>query len=274
MLKRLHRLQPLPTSRQVGFTFYRVKYLPHKFHLVNFLFFTFYLSFISCKRENSSDCFKSTGNIIKEERVAGDIKTIELKSSINLIISQDTVNKITVEAGENLLPLIITEMNNDTLVIKNNNKCNWVRSFKKAINVYLTVTDLAQITSYGSGDITSTNTLTNNFFMLEMWTGGGSANLNINASISNFKIHTGSGDITVKGFSNFNYIYIRSNGWMWCDSLFTNYTEVNSLGTGDCYVNTYQTLNVSIYYKGNVYYSGNPPKVNAEITGSGELIRQ
>lgn len=234
------------------------------------------LVMISCKKENRSDCFKSTGNIIKEERVAGDIKKIEINENINLIITQDTVNKIIVEAGEHLLPLIITEMDNDTLVIKNNNKCNWVRSFKKEINVYVTVKDLAQITTYGSGDITSTNTLTNDFFMLEMWSGGGSADLTINASESYFIIHTGSSDITVKGFSNFNYIWLHGNGWMWCDSLFTNYTVVSSLGTGDCYVNVSQALNISIHYIGNVYYSEYPNLsiIYRDTSGTGKLIPQ
>ena len=234
------------------------------------------LVIISCKKENKSDCLKSTGNIIKEERVAGDIKAIELYDQINLIITQDTVNKITVEGGEHLLPLIITEMNNDTLVIKNNNKCNWVRSFKKEINVHLSVKDLAQIVSYGSGDITSTNTLTNDLFILEMWTGGGSADLSINAIYSYFKIHTGSSDITVKGYATSNFIYIRGNGWMWLDDLITNYTSVTSLGTGDCYVNADQTLNISIYYLGNVYYSGNPNLsiIYTDTSGTGKLIKQ
>ncbi len=240
------------------------------------LMFAALLVMISCKKENRSDCFKSTGNIIKEERVAGNIKKIELYENINLIITQDTVNKITVEAGEHLLPLIITEMDNDTLVIKNNNKCNWVRSFKKEINVYVTVKDLAQITTYGSGDVISTNTLTNDFLMLEMWSGGGSADLTINATESYFKIHTGSSDITVKGFSNSNYIYLGGNGWMWCDNLFTNFTEVTSLGTGDCYVNVSQALNVSIYYIGNVYYSDNSNLsiIYTDTSGAGKLIRQ
>lgn len=239
------------------------------------LIFAALLVMISCKKENRSDCFKSTGNIIKEERVAGDIKKIELYENVNLIITQDTVNKIIVEAGENLLPLIITEMDNDTLVIKNNNKCNWVRSFKKEINVYVTVKDLARIITYGSGDVISTNTLTNDFFMLEMWSGGGSADLTINASESYFKIHTGSSDITVKGFSNFNYIYLGGNGWIWCDNLSTNYTVVNSLGTGDCYVNASQTLNVSIFNIGNVHYSGDPLSIiYTDTSGTGELIQQ
>lgn len=239
------------------------------YHIILLLFLLY-----SCKKENMGDCFKSTGKIIKEERIAGDIKVIELNDNINLIITQDTANKITVEAGEHLLPLIITEMENDTLVIKNNNRCNWMRSYKKEINVHLTVQDLAQITSYGSGDITSTNTLTNNFFMLEMW-GASSAELTINANNSYFKIHSGSADITVKGFAKSNYIYLRGNGWMWLDDLITNYTEVLNLGTGDCYVNASQILDVSIHYIGNVYYSGDPLSIiYTDTSGIGELIRQ
>ena len=45
-------------------------------------------------------------------------------------------------------------------------------------------------------------------------------------------------------------------------------------GSGDASVNVTQDLKVRINGSGSVYYQGNPPVVNSQISGSGKLIKQ
>src|SRR3972149_5567093 len=84
----------------------------------------------ACKKDKP-DCFKSTGDLVREQREVGDFSSMEVYNNVNVVISQDTLNQVIIEAGENLLEEITTEINGATLVIRNNNKCNWVRSYKK-----------------------------------------------------------------------------------------------------------------------------------------------
>jgi len=105
------------------------------------------------------DCFKGTGKVITETRTPSDYTRIELNDNINLVITQDSINKISVEGGEKLLPNIQTEFVDNKLIIKNNNKCNWVRSYKNKFTVYVSAKSLKRIEYFGSGNITSTNTL-------------------------------------------------------------------------------------------------------------------
>ena len=89
--------------------------------LLLFLLLTMIL--IACGKENSFDLFKSTGPIVREQRtVDGTFEKISLNNNINLVLTQGNLTTIEVEAGNNLLAEIKTEIKNNTLTIKNLNK--------------------------------------------------------------------------------------------------------------------------------------------------------
>ena len=68
----------------------------------------------------SSSCIhgiKGTGKVIKSEREVKDFKSIVLKSGIDLILTQDTLEKVLVETDENLQKIIKTEVADGELKI-------------------------------------------------------------------------------------------------------------------------------------------------------------
>src|SRR5690242_20273176 len=91
------------------------------------LCFVLCLLLFSCKKESLFDCFKSTGDIVTERRNIGTFTETIIYNNVNVIIVQDSLTYLEINAGENLLPLITTEIRNGKLIIENNNKCNWVR---------------------------------------------------------------------------------------------------------------------------------------------------
>jgi len=201
--------------------------------------------------------------IVSENRTTNSIVTaIRLENNINLIITQDSVYDLTVEGGENLLPYIKTDVTDDgTLNIKNKNKCNFLRSYKKDINVYLKIPDLKYIYFAGKGDITSTNTLQFKDLTLE------TNNLTILQ-------HTGPSDFTISGSSKNTYFYSGGNGWFFCNNLISDDAHVNSNGSGDIALNVKNNLLVELTHIGNVIYSGNPSVSVSVHTGSGKIIKK
>ena len=201
-------------------------------------------------------------------------RNIEVHDNINVVFTQDTVYKIMVEAGKNLLPLISAENEGKWLVIRNNNKCNWVRSFKKnVINVSVWGANIDSILHFGSGDISSANTIKSQILTLEAKSSG-NINVAVDAATSYCNISSGVGDITMRGFSGVSYVYLAGSGYVHCKELVTGYTFLENRGTGDCYVNVTKEIGSTISYTGNVYYSGNPPVVNSVIRGTGKLIKE
>src|SRR5688572_25886862 len=113
----------------------------------------------SCEKDHMGDCFKSTGDIIKESRPVSFFYAIDVEKKVDVIIRQGTPEEITVEAGENIVGGITTRIENNTLFITNENKCNWVRSYSNPVNVYVTTNRLQQIYQNGNGKITSDGVL-------------------------------------------------------------------------------------------------------------------
>jgi len=229
--------------------------------------------FISCERENMLDCVKSTGNITLQERFVGNFSNISLEDNINLIIKQDTVNKIIIEAGKNLLGLINTEVKNNFLHISNKNKCNWVRRYDKTINAYVSIIKLDTIKYYGYGNIYCTDTLKNNLFHIDVHDGAGTIDLTIKAYESRIKIHTGPPTINIRGNTIISFVYQFGTGTIQAGNLKSDYTYLRNYGTNDCYINVSKELEAKINDIGNVYYTGDPYSIKTEYTSSGKLIK-
>lgn len=225
---------------------------------------------ISCNKENAWDCVKTTGSIEREVRIVDDFTQIELNQGVNLILTQSTSTSVMVEAGKNLLGKITTIVDQGTLVIKNNNTCNWTRTYKKDINLYLNVAQLWNINHKGYGKISTTNTLTSSNWRIDV-TGNGDVELDINAT-SFYSGLYGSGTFTMTGDVGDYGLWVSGNAWVECKSVTADTVFITSGSSGDAYVNAEHKFKGVISNIGNVYYSGNPSDVTLVNTGSGQFI--
>jgi hypothetical protein len=239
-----------------------------------FFFAAILLLPLACKKENSCDCFKSTGDIVTENRAPGLVNRIFLEDNINLIMTSGNAVQLSVEAGENLLPLIKTEISGNEIHIRNENKCNWVRSYKHKPTVYLTLPMVDYIEYSGSGDITMTNTFTGDTIAVNSWNGSGTININLNYNASHLNVHTGPADINVTGTVSHSYVWYAGNGMVHAENFTSYYTYITNKGTGNCYLNITNELYANISWTGCIYYSGNPQIVVPNISGKGTLIKQ
>jgi hypothetical protein len=177
-----------------------------------------------------------------------------------------------VEAGEKIIGGIKTVTDNRQLIIDNTNTCNWVRSYDKPLNVYVHVKNLRKIYYLSAGNITTTNVLTPESFLLDVWGGCGSIDLSINVNQGFIYEHMGTADITVRGRAVYNSVVLGDFGFLQLKDLNTDFTYVSNTGTNDCYVNAVKYLDATIRSIGNIYYTGKPDTVYAHITGAGQLI--
>jgi len=229
------------------------------------------LLFSGCQKINMCDCFKSTGKPTVEHREIPYFEHIILEDNVNIILTQDNECSVKVHAGENIIGSIITEVNNNTLTIRNDNTCDWVRSYNDDIDVYLSVENLVSIVYRAAGDIISTNTIVSDSLNIGVWDGSGSIDLDILTVKSVLSLHYGTVDFHIQGTTEVNYIYASSFGPFYCEDLEANFTFMNNRGSNNCYVNCKTRLEVTIENIGNIYYKGNP-EIVANITGTGQLI--
>lgn len=234
------------------------------------IFLSMILVFASCKK--TGDCFKSTGDTISESRELEPFTSIELNDNVDLFLIADSVHSARVEAGENLIENIKTNVSNGVLTITNQNSCNWVRSLKNEFKVYLSLPHLKQLTCTGSGDVIGQGYLTTDTINIDLVDAYSSVYLDLYATQVFARVHTGPGDIVLRGNADYCYTYSTGTGFIYSHELSARETWAFNSGAGDIYVNPIDTLRAEINYIGDVFYRGNPGNIKLEDNGEGELI--
>lgn len=233
----------------------------------------FILNVISCNKENAPDCIKSTGDIVRVEREIGYFHSIQLNDNINLLLNKSNKHKLVIEAGKNLLKKITFEITTDSvLVIRNENTCNWVRSYDKPINVYLDFVDLIDLDYRSIGDVTSLNTLTLDSLDIDVWEGAGTIKLDLDISLCRSSLHYGTADIKLSGVAGLCVVYSSGLGLIDNRNLNTGILYINNRSSNDVYIRASSTLGATIENIGNIYYYGNPHSVSLNRIGTGNLI--
>lgn len=223
---------------------------------------------LGCRAENMDDCFTSTGKIVTTERFIPSYHSLEISDHIDVYITYGTEQSIQVKAGENLLQHIETNVKNGVLEISNENRCNWVRSFKKKVEVFITTNVLREIKIYGSGEIVFTNELKSDQLLVNLFDASGNIFLNVNAPLVELKTHTGTGSIYTQGSCDELVLFMGANGIIDAFALKSDKALAVNENTGLLRVNALNELKAVISGSGNIEYTGSPSiELNQRRTG-------
>lgn len=231
------------------------------------------ISLFSCKKEQLGDCFKSSGKNKTESRSLTAFTHLELHDRIELNYHYNPKYWVKVTAGKNLLDGIRTKVEGNLLKIENENRCNWVRSFKHKVQVDLYAPSFSKFTYYGSGTVQFYDTLKTDFFNLELWQASGNLHLKLKAETAELKSHTGPGDIFAGGECVNLVAYLNGIGRIEAPNLISQKGLVINRKTGNIFVNCQSELQAEISGSGNIEYIGNPI-IDYTNSGSGELIQR
>lgn len=228
---------------------------------------------VSCGKDPGG-CFRSTGSITTETRQVEAFRYLQMENNVDVFLTYNASQKVEVRAGENIIPNIKSSVSNQTLTISNENSCNWVRSYDKPIEVYISTPVLDSIVYKASGNLTSTNQFEGDSIKLDILEGAGSINLWLDMRRSIFNLSYGTADLTVKGYSHISQIYSEAYGPADLRDLRTEFTYLTNNSTNNCYVWATLELECIIENVGDVYLWGNPPTVAKWGSGSGVLYKQ
>lgn len=217
-------------------------------------------------------CFEDAGPTTVVERKGASFHQIDLHDDIDLVLTQDSVEKIRVEAGSSVQPNIATEVSEGVLTIQNNTSCTWLRSPSEKATVYVSFKTLDKINYYGSGDVSSTDTLKLNRLDLISEAGAGNIELTVDAGSIYAYIFNENADIILHGRADQCHTYSNARATIDFSDLVVRYYNMGYGAVKDTYIQVTEKLDLEIYYKGNVYYKGNP-QINARYHSTGRLIK-
>lgn len=244
-----------------------------KQHLYHTIFlFTALILLNSCN--SIDDCFHGTGDESIEDRSPGSFTGIYLTSNIHLNIHISNQQRVQVTAGENLQKGIEVKTENGILRLDNNNKCNWVRSFKPRITVDVWTPTLSTLfMEDATGDVNFADTLKEQNFRFDGYSSMGTVNLLLDCFIATIATHNGPLDVNARGNASVQYHYNAGFGVINCNELRSDNIYINNKGSNDSKINCENILEVTIEKTGNIYYRGNPSTIKTNITGDGKLIK-
>jgi hypothetical protein len=187
-----------------------------------------------------------SGRVTTESRAVGHFKEIELSGSGELIAEQADSESVSIEAEDNLLPLITANVSGDRLDL----------GFRNGVNIHPTkpmiyrvkVKELTglEISGSGSGKLTKIDT----------------PRLVVRIS--------GSGEVHISGKAEKQEVHISGSGSYSAEHLASKDADVEISGSGSATVDVSEHLEAGISGSGSVEYTGNP-RVNQHISGSGSI---
>lgn len=212
------------------------------------------------------------GQTVSEERPVSGFDKIELSGSGEVILVQDSLDGLTVEADKDILPYLVTEVRGRTLHLgkleRNWKRDNWFSGNGKR-KFYVSMKTIKGISISGSGSVSSENIDTD---MIGVNISG-SGDIEVDA-IRSDKIDlriSGSGGCTLAGNVNEQVISISGSGSYTAEDLASKYTEIRVSGSGNATVQVEESLDVRISGSGSIRYSGNPQDLSLASSGSGKV---
>lgn len=231
------------------------------------------LVFTACQKENMRDCIKSKGNIMEQRRLLpDDIDSLFLGNRLNVEIVSDTINYAIIRSGANLVDLIETRAEGQTLVISDRNKCHWVRDLSHWPEVELHLKDVSIIATRGTNNIRSRDFLSYPKLIIDLWEHNGSVFLPVENQEIYIRQHTGASDVTVLGKTDVLKVYMAGMSKGDYSALSTIDAFIDQRSSGGMQAKVMGNLFVSIFGDGNVTVLGQPEVKKMERIGRGELI--
>lgn len=228
-----------------------------------------------CKKDHNNDLFKSTGKDETRVRELSGFRDIEIFDKIDVYVMQGPNFEVKVEAGKNMHIGILTEIKDSVLMISNENKCNFVRSPKRSIKVYITAPHFKKFKNNGVGSIYSLNTITEDSLFTNC-TNSGDIHLSINAKYFRSSSH-GNGDLYLSGKTLESDHYLNGTNFIYAnDFTIASRIFIETYSVGHCYIKAPQNglFEASLWTRGNIYYTGDPATINYKKYDKGDIIKK
>jgi len=203
--------------------------------------------------------------VTQDRNISNNFESIKVSQGLDLYITQSNDVSLSVEADENLHDIIMTDVENGTLLIYTTE--NIRRAASKKIN--LSIDNISAIKATSGSDVFSTNTIKTNSLELNS-TSGADITLDVKTETLNC-YSTSSSDIRVSGTTKSLFAEATSGSDIKASDLIAETSKVKATSGADISVNTSKELTARATSGGDIRYSGNPEKINKSDSSAGSV---
>lgn len=207
---------------------------------------------------------KGEGPVVTEQRSLPEFHSLKSSVSAEIVLSQGRQKEVLIEAQQNILDNLETEVKSGRLEI------NFDKNVGKheGIKIYITIPTIQEVSLSGSGSIRSENKLKGDELKVSI---SGSGNMDLQARYERLSSNiAGSGDIKLAGKGQFLDVEITGSGNVHAADFETEQADVRITGSGEVELDVEERLTVSITGSGELKYKGRPV-VQSSTSGSGSI---
>ena len=209
---------------------------------------------------------KGSNNVVSEERtISSNFESIKVSQGISVHLTQDNSTELKVEADDNIIDLLVTEVKNNELTIYFEK--NVYRA--KARNVYLTTKNISQIRTSSGAHVTAENTIQTTALDLDS-SSGSSIKIRVNANEISSEASSGS-NVKIEGKTTIFSAKASSGSSIKADDLKTTDAKVKASSGSNIYVNVSGQLTAKASSGGDIDYEGNPTNIDKDTSSGGSV---
>jgi hypothetical protein len=220
----------------------------------------------SCDFGNIIGQENGNGNVVTEERfISEDFDKVKGSAGLDVYLTEGSENKVVVEADENLLEFIETEVNNGRLTVTTTRNIGRNRSKK----VYVTYIKLEEVAASSGADVIVNSVLKNETISLDVSSG---ADLEAEVFAREVFAESSSGaDLKVTGKATSLRANSSSGSEIDAKELLVINCNADASSGADITVNVKEKLRTEASSGGTINYYGNPETVSNNDSRSGKV---
>lgn len=225
------------------------------------------LFFLSCNFDvNFGPGERGNGHVVNEARnVTETFTEVKVSEGLDVYVTQGNSTAINVEADENIIDLIRTDIKNGTLRIHTEKPIGRA----KAKRVHLTMPRVTRLAASSGADLESTDVISAERLVLDSSSG---ADIHVTVNAGEIECSTSSGsDIRVSGTAEMLIADASSGSDINASDLEVKNCIAEASSGADITVNASQEINARASSGGDIKYSGNPVVVKKNSSSSGHV---
>lgn len=204
-------------------------------------------------------------------RKASGFNAISVSGGIDLYITQGPTESVKIEASADRQNDIVVKVENGTLHIYNDShfKLNWGRIIMKA---HVTVPTLTSVKASGGSDVYNSGIF--KFDDLKLQASGGS-DMKLDLTGARLECRaSGGADLKLNGKVSFLDVEVSGGSDFIAYDLTAVKAKVSASGGSDAKISVTSELDASANGGADIYYRGNPSRVNKHSSGGSDITRK
>lgn len=235
-----------------------------KFFLLALLISNLYI-FQSCEKVEQE--ISGNGSFAEEERVYTDFNNITLQGDFETRIFPDTSYFFKIEADENVLPFIETQIVGNELTVSYK---DGIKVTDATVRIILGLPEVITITSNGDNTISNERILQSNVLTINA---EGKTTLSLNIDVDYLKADiSGKSIVNFSGYSKECKMSLSGKGKLTSSLMEVAMFNLKKSGNVAAILFVSDRLIVRSAGEGDIYCKGNPDYIEQDIKGNGQLF--